>query len=236
MGPGEFGDPVAEPPDLPDLPSSPGVYFLIGAGRRVLYVGQAADLRRRLHDHARSDRWGLVASYRYELTGSATAALAREADILAALRPPWNKAHVDDYFSYVTVTKKGLALSGEGDYGCFPHLGRGALSEVGRACIDGFDALNRIVGATSPDRRLVRDFLSGRGDRILREQLDIDQPHLAHGVRRDREVATRFYRAGPKAMRDLRLRHGGLGRVSRQQFVAWVNEEVHETLGHEPRS
>ena len=105
-----------------------------------MYVGKASDLRRRLLDHARSDELRGIAGIRYEVLDCEAAALAREADILSALAPR-NKAHVDDYFSYVSVTAEGLAFGSEGDYGCFPHLGRGALSEPGRACIDGFDAL-----------------------------------------------------------------------------------------------
>jgi len=211
------------------IPTLPGVYFLLGS-EGVVYVGKAANLRRRLADHARSDRWSLVASVRYEVLDSAAAALAREADILAALRPPWNRAHMEGYFSYVTITDNGLTVGAQGTYGCFPHLGKGALSEPGRACIDGFDALNRIVKTTRPERPLVHDFLTGRSDRLLRTALEIDQPHIAHGVRRDRLVAKGFYDAGARAMRTLRLRHGGTGTVSREQFVAWITEEVAAVL------
>jgi hypothetical protein len=178
----------------------------------------------------------MSAQVRYEVLDSAAAALAREADILAALRPPWNRAHVDDYFSYVTITDKGLALGAAGTYGCFPHLGKGALSEPGRACIDGFDALSRIVKTTSPERRLVHDFLTGRSDRLLRAALEIDQPHIAHGVRRDRLVAKGFYDAGPRAIRTLRLRHGGAGRVTQDQFAAWITEEVRAVLAAGPEN
>lgn len=213
------------------VPRAPGVYYLLGDGGRLLYVGKASDLRRRLASHTRSSRWRLIADVRYETTPSPSAALAREADVLAALRPPWNKAHVDTYFSFVRLSSKGLILARDGDYGCFPHLGRGALSEAGRACIDGFDALNRIVSTTRPDSKLVHEFLTGRSDRLLREPLDIDQPHIRHGVERDRRTAARFYRAGPRAMREIRLRHAGKGVVSREQFVYWVTEEVDAIIG-----
>ena len=156
------------------------------------------------------------------------------ADILAALRPPWNKAHVDGYFSFVVVSAKGLSLAKDGEYGCFPHLGKGALSESGRACIDGFDALGRIVKTTRPEEKLVRRFLAGTSDRLLREEIDIDQPHIRHGVEHDRRLASRFYQAGPKAMRDLRVRHGGRGPVSRDQFTAWITQEVQIITSAEP--
>jgi len=218
-----------------DVPPSPGVYYLLDADDRVVYVGKAANLRRRLRDHARSDRWSAIAGLRFEALESEAAALAREADILAALRPAWNKAHVDSYFSYVTVSPRALVLGAEGDYGCFPHLGRGALSETGRICIDGFDALNRVVKTTRPEKRLVHDFLLGRSSRLPRTPLEIDQPHIEHGVSRDRIVAERFYEAGPRAMRALRLRHGGTGSVTPLQFVDWISREVQAVIAAEKR-
>ena len=207
-------------------PPQPGVYFLLGRDRQLLYVGKAKNLSHRLRDHARSERWREIVEVCYEVLDSERTALFREADILAALRPPWNKAHVDGYFSYVTVTAGGLKLGPDGDYGCFPHLGRGALSLSGRACIDGFDALNRIVKLTRPDQRLVHDFLTGRSSRLLRQPHDIEQPHIAHGLLRDRLTAAGFYEAGPRSMRAIRLRHAGRGQTSRAQFVAWISEEV----------
>jgi predicted GIY-YIG superfamily endonuclease len=210
------------------------VYFLLAADRRLLYVGQTTSLRRRLADHARTDRWAKVARVQYEPADSQPAALAREADVLAALRPPWNKNHVDARFTYVSITSRGLALGPTGEYGCFPHLGKGASSAPGRACIDGYDALYRIVRIARPEPRSVHDFLSGRSDRLLRTELDIEQPHLAHGVRRDRILARGFYQAGPVAMRRLRLRHFGRGCVRPEQFVAWIAGEVDAVLDHGP--
>jgi hypothetical protein len=216
--------------DPSGLPSSPCVYFFLAADRRLLYVGQTTSLRRRLADHARSDRWAKVARVQFEPADSLAAALAREADILAALRPPWNKAQVDARFAYVSITSRGLALGATGDYGCFPHLGKGVLSTTGRACIDGFDALHRIVRTVKPEARMIHDFLRGRSDRLLRSELEIAQPHIAHGVRRDRILARGFFEAGPVAMRRLRLRHGGRGCVTPEQFVTWIAEEVEAVL------
>jgi hypothetical protein len=208
------------------------VYFLLAADGRLLYVGQTTNLRRRLADHARSDRWARVAQVQFELADSQPAAVAREADVLAALHPPWNKAHVDARFTYVSITGRGLALGLTGEYGCFPHLEKGALSATGRACIDGYDALHRIVRSVQPEVRLIHDFLSGRSDRLLRTELEIDQPHIAHGVRRDRVLARGFYEAGPVAMRRLRLHYGGRGCVTPEQFVTWIAGEVEAVLSH----
>ena len=215
---------------LAETPSAPGVYFLLGTGRRLLYVGTASDVRRRLQDHARSPRWEEVDDVRHELLRSATAALAREADILAALRPPWNKSHIDGYFSYVTVAPKGLTVGPRGTYGCFPHLGTGSLSAPGRACIDGFNALSRVVSTARVDSGLLHELLSGRSSQLLDLPVEHDQPHVRHGVERDRVLAAQFYEAGPRAMRTIRLRHGGRGRVSRRQFTEWIKEEVAELI------
>jgi hypothetical protein len=122
-------------------------------------------------------------------------------------------------------------MAPDGDYGCFPHLGRGALSAPGRACIDGFDALNRLIKATSPERRLVHLFLTGESDAVLRVAVDTDQPHIRYGIERDRITARGFFTAGPKAMRSLRLRHGGRGVVSRAQYTEWIRTELADLLG-----
>lgn len=203
------------------VPALPGVYLLLDGDRRVAYVGMAADIRRRLSDHARTPRWGAVRSVAWELAASSRAAEAREADLLAGLRPPWNKV-VDGFFSFVRVGSTGLTLGADGDYGCFPHLGRGSVLRPSGDCIDGFDALNRIVRLSRPEAGLVRAFLSGSSDRLLRHPVHTEQPHVLMGLTKDRELAGRFFRAGPSALRRLRRVHGVRGRVSREQFEEWM--------------
>ena len=212
-----------------DAPTTPGVYFLLDARRELLYVGKAGNLRRRLADHVRSGRWDAVVDVRWEHHATETSALAREADLLLALRPPYNKSHIDEFFTFVRVTPKGLSLSKhEGAYGCFPQLGTGAASATGRACIDGFNALARI--APRVEAKSLHVFLSGQRNRLVVD-LDGEQPHIAHGVRKDVALAARFFDAGPKAMRALRLRNGGRGIVTREMFVEWIADEVRELIG-----
>ena len=217
-----------------DAPPVPGVYYLLTKTRRLSYVGKASNMRRRLGDHARDPRWANITDVRCEVVASDLAAQAREADVIVALQPARNRAikYDGDYFSFVSIDGKGrLVLGREGEHGCFPHLGRGAYAQPGRHCIDGFKALDQLVRTTRPDRALVRDFLSGKSDRLLRTPLDdIDQPHVRHGIERDRAEAARFFVAGPKAMRTLRLRHGGGALVTREQFVEWIRAEVEELL------
>jgi hypothetical protein len=211
-----------------------GVYYLIGRGRELLYVGKAVDLDRRLADHARDARWwGDVVDVRWEVMPDEHAALCREADVIVALQPPRNRSGVaEQHFSFVSIGAKGLVFGRDGgEYGVFPHLGRGAGLRPGRHCMDGYKAFERIVKATAPERALVHAFLSGTSDRLLRTSLDdVDQPHVRHGIERDRVEAKLFYDAGPKAMRALRLRHSGRGLVTKDQFVGWIRAEVAEVL------
>src|SRR4051812_12840537 len=87
-----------------DAPTGPGVYYLLTRTRRLSYVGKAANLRRRLGDHARDPRWARIADVRWELVGSDAAATAREADVIVALQPARNRAiRHDEYYSFVTV-------------------------------------------------------------------------------------------------------------------------------------
>ena len=53
---------------------------------------------------------------------------------------------------------------------------------------------------------------------------------MRFGVERDRSLARGFFAAGPRAMRALRLRHGGTGPVTREQFVEWIRAEVDEVI------
>jgi hypothetical protein len=216
-----------------DAPPVPGVYYLLTPTRKLSYVGKASNLRRRLADHARDPRWENIADVRWEVMGSDLAAQAREADVIIALKPARNRAikHGGDFYSFVSIGAKGLELGADGEYGCFPHLGRGAYPQPGRHCIDGFKALDVLVRGTRPDRELVHAFLAGTSDALLHTSLDhVDQPHVRHGIERDRAQAATFFEAGPKAMRKLQRRHGGRGLVTRDQFVEWIRAEVDEIL------
>jgi predicted GIY-YIG superfamily endonuclease len=216
-------------PDV-DAPTVPGVYYLVGPQRKLLYVGKASNLRRRLADHARSARWKAVVDVRWELVRSDAAAVQREADVIVALRPPRNRSiRRDQFFGYVTVGPKGLELGrAAGEYGCFPHLGIGGISIPSNDCIDGFNALQRLVPRASTAS--VHALLSGDSDALDIEIDDEEQPHTALGIRKDMALASRFFVAGPKSISALRARHGGTGVVTKKQFVTWIRAEVDEVL------
>ena len=115
------------------------------------YVGKAANLHRWLGDHARDplgthrrcalgtrgQRGGRPRSrgrrHRRGPACSQPCDPARRVLLVRHDRPAWP-----------------LQLGRRGDYGCFPHLGHGAYSAPGRACIDGFTALGHVIQARAP--------------------------------------------------------------------------------------
>lgn len=120
-------------------------------------------------------------------------------------------------------------------YGCFPHLGKGKGAPLGIACSDGYTALLRLLWAASgtgthtpaaltrsapdsytvavdPDLRdALHRFLSGSRARLPAELLERAAARPAFhqpGLRKDLAAAGLFFRAGPRRLRDRRLRHG----------------------------
>ncbi len=81
------------------VPSAPGVYTFLDESERALYVGKSVDLRSRLSSYfvdspARRKTARMLAAavrVRAERTGSEFAALLHEADLVQALRPPFNR-------------------------------------------------------------------------------------------------------------------------------------------------
>lgn len=157
-----------------EAPHRPGVYLFLDEGDTVLYVGKASDLRRRLRQHASTKgprspldrRYDLVRRVGWEIAADDEAASWREADLILALRPPYNAdpgLRATDpvgtgprapYVVVVEVTPGTLGLGLEPDlpatgraYGCFPHLGKGVASRLGIACSDGYTALLRLLWA-----------------------------------------------------------------------------------------
>ena len=84
---------------LADLPSAPGVYVMTGDNSRTLYVGKAANLKRRVADYFRTSRRlsGKVARLRNEIrqlewqtAGSELEALLLEHELIAGREPEFN--------------------------------------------------------------------------------------------------------------------------------------------------
>lgn len=240
-------------------PKGPGVYLFLGVGDEVLYVGTASDLRRRLRQHAAAGpptsrlhgRYERVRRVVWETAATPEAAQWREADLIHALRPPYNAdpglRSTPPPFIVVTDGAGGagalrFALDpspppGRGrTYGCFPHLGKGVASRLGIAASDGYVALLRLVWAASGVashmpaaitrsapatfeahvaeelRPGLHRLLSGVGARVvpaLRAGARAARPaFMQPALDRDEEAAAGFFLAGPRRLRDLRLRHG----------------------------
>lgn len=147
-----------------EAPTCPGVYFFLDDERRLLYVGKAINLRRRLQQHAKEpatsarSKYARVRFVAWEELADDDAACAREADLIVALQPaqnaaiagtaPWTYLVVDDE-RFALVASEVPPSHGE-VYGCFPHLGKGQSSRPGIACSDGYTALLRLLWATGP--------------------------------------------------------------------------------------
>lgn len=153
-------------------PTSAGVYFVLGHGAELLYVGKAGNLRQRLRQHAtakpgaggpRLDAlYARAREVRWEGLPDEEAAAVREADLIVALRPAfnsgsdlagrWNYILVDpfdgDRHRFTLAPDAGTGAGGQA-YGCFPHLGRGVGTVPGIACSDGYTALLRMLWAAS---------------------------------------------------------------------------------------
>jgi excinuclease ABC subunit C len=96
------------------LPDTPGVYLMKGAGGRVLYVGKAGNLRRRVssyferpHDVRIETLVAKIKKIEHRRTDTALEALILEARLIKSLMPPFNVREKDDKsFLYFFVTKE----------------------------------------------------------------------------------------------------------------------------------
>jgi predicted GIY-YIG superfamily endonuclease len=87
-----------------EAPRRPGVYLMKDAAGRVLYVGKAKNLKQRLNNYrvANPDRMPArhlrmvreVSRIEFQFCANETAALEREARLLRALKPKFNRAGV----------------------------------------------------------------------------------------------------------------------------------------------
>jgi predicted GIY-YIG superfamily endonuclease len=236
-------------------PTSPGIYCFLGPDGELLYVGKARHLRRRLQQHARSadehprtaKLHHLTTDVRWEELPTESAAAAREADLVVALRPRFNAAiSGEGRWTYVCVDD-GLrlgppvkeAIPGTTAYGCFPHLGPGGTSPPAADCNDGYAALRRLAEAaalTKSHRRGLHHLLSGTSSRLLDELFDLAatdvDAYRVPALRRDRDTARRFYDAGPVSLRALRLRHHvAPGPLTKDEVQELIRVDLESSIG-----
>lgn len=116
------------------MPSTPGVYQMLGDGGKVLYIGKANNIKKRVSSYTSTARHGnriarmisKTRNMRYTITRTETDALLLEASLIKQLRPKYNVLLQDDKsFPYILlandhpaprILKHRGGLSREGDY------------------------------------------------------------------------------------------------------------------------
>ncbi len=97
------------------FPDGPGVYFMKDASGRVIYIGKAASLKKRLRSYfvQRPDAlktqvmMGRVRSITYEVSRSEYEAVLREAELIKFYQPLFNVIQKDDKsFPYIKITQE----------------------------------------------------------------------------------------------------------------------------------
>ena len=103
---------------LKTLPSSPGVYRMIGSEREVLYVGKARNLKKRVQSYARlgghtnriARMIAATAAMEFVTTETETEALLLEANLIKRLKPRFNVILRDDKsFPYILIARDHAA-------------------------------------------------------------------------------------------------------------------------------
>lgn len=97
-----------------NLPESPGVYLMEGVGGKILYIGKAANLKRRVSSYflrpigAKGEKMlSEIQSIDYRLTDTTIEALILEARLIKKFLPPYNVKEKDDKsFLYVEITNE----------------------------------------------------------------------------------------------------------------------------------
>ncbi|MBD3279389.1 MAG: hypothetical protein GF390_01615 [Candidatus Pacebacteria bacterium] len=92
------------PPALSLCPSQPGVYSFLNAAHKVLYVGKAKNLRRRLHSYTQTKRLlprqqkmlSQTSKLKYQVLASELEALLIEAELIRLHQPAYNILLKDD--------------------------------------------------------------------------------------------------------------------------------------------
>lgn len=111
------------PPNLPkedfdNLPAKPGVYYFLNARGSVIYVGKAANIKKRIAGHFSGDarEWSRqnirneIHHIRYELTGNEMIALIFESQEIRRLWPKYNQAQkhrIEEWGVYTYEDRNG---------------------------------------------------------------------------------------------------------------------------------
>jgi len=99
-----------------NLPETPGIYFFLGQGKKILYIGKATSLKDRVKSYFVSDlnRSPLILkmvdeaiAIQFEETDSVLEALMLEVSLIKTHKPKYNTREKDDKsFNYIIITKE----------------------------------------------------------------------------------------------------------------------------------
>lgn len=106
--------------NIPDLPSKPGVYIYKNSDNKIIYIGKAINLKKRVTQYfQRDDALGPktlqlvsnIAKIDYQVVGSEIEALILESSLIKQYRPKYNSQLKDDKsYIYITISKDKIPL------------------------------------------------------------------------------------------------------------------------------
>jgi excinuclease ABC subunit C len=106
--------------DLKTIPSSPGVYIYKDSDNKIIYIGKAINLKKRVTQYfKRDDALGpktlqlvsKIANIDYKVVGSEIEALILESSLIKQYRPKYNSQLKDDKsYLYITISKDKLPI------------------------------------------------------------------------------------------------------------------------------
>lgn len=106
--------------DIKNLPSKPGVYIYKNSQKKIIYVGKAVNLKKRVSQYFQTDHAlgyktshlvSQIADIDFHVVGSEIEALILESSLIKQYRPKFNSQLKDDKsYIYITITKDKFPL------------------------------------------------------------------------------------------------------------------------------
>lgn len=233
-----------------NVPSSPGVYEFVDRAGRVLYVGKAKNLAKRLASYFRADVAARTArlvnqadTVRWILCATETEALVLEREWISIKQPPFNiRMRSGDGYSGIHVSHgliprlgvwRGKRPSGAATFGPYPGVSSGDL----------VDALQAVFGVRTCDEQTYRDAeaaqracLLGETGRCLAPCVGDDEQRALHRARTD-EMILHLRRPGATVRETVEARMHELADAQMFEAAAHVRDHAKalETLERRQR-
>lgn len=106
--------------NLKNIPASPGVYIYKNSDNKIIYIGKAVNLKKRVSQYFQSDEAlgyktqklvSQIAKIDYKIVGSEIEALILESSLIKQYRPKFNSQLKDDKsYIYITISKDKLPI------------------------------------------------------------------------------------------------------------------------------